>query len=35
MNGHYGTVISTFLKVELVSDRVNINRKEERYLPLG
>ena len=30
MNGRYGTVFSTFLEVELVSDRVNVNRKEEK-----
>ena len=30
LNGRYGTVFSTFLEVELVSDRVNINRKEEK-----
>ena len=29
VDGLYGTVFSTFLEVELVSDRVSINRKEE------
>ena len=32
LNGHDGTVLSTFLEVELVSDRVNINSLEEKVI---